>query len=447
VQLPPIPDVASIVKNPNLHLVALNKEVTAGHRAFGSLFQAIVDPGFTGSSEAAPNWFAISPYASREAGQAMQGAQDAKNVIHAAFASGATMMPFFPLRLAGAVLKAVWDATHADFDLKSYEDPVVAAISADRVLNLVKTAPGKGLEAKFMAVANTLGNCLESGNRAIFGDLGGSAETYLKWRAQQDSVTPDKVVQDFDPPHRQDAARILSQGRAVVSGSGPIPSDVDAWLPGLAPEALLPGGFALYELAGQSRDPQQRDRAIDLANMLLAWHEQHDVAQAAFTPPSTPPGEVNRRQLMAIATPTIGLPLREHGWTYDAYLDHQPHSPLAPPPTTTHNWADFRDRWPAILDSFDDAYQEPGAMWPMPNPDPAVPLRAAAPQPLRWASVARGAQRPRLATRGSSAASAAPLLANAHLEGSAPLVNKTVSNGNIPLTKLTKGIHPGHRRR
>jgi hypothetical protein len=35
---------------------------------------------------------------------------------------------------------------------------------------------------------------------------------------------------------------------------------------------------------------------------------------------------------------------------------------------TEYGWADFWDRWPPILDSFEGGYREPTALWVMPEP-------------------------------------------------------------------------------
>jgi len=134
-------------------------------------------------------------------------------------------------------------------------------------------------------------------------------------------------------------------------------------------------GFAMYENAYTINPQARRNDYLNNANMLVAWREQHDAVQPAFTPSGgVLSGEVDRVKLMKIMTPTVWLKFRgNNAWKFtNDYLTSA--SPVKGKAVGSYNWGLFFDRWAPILHSFTSAYRlGRGAMWPMPSPDPTKP--------------------------------------------------------------------------
>ncbi len=129
------------------------------------------------------------------------------------------------------------------------------------------------------------------------------------------------------------------------------------------------------------QDSVNRNKLVRFANNFMAYREQHDSVQPAFTPPSRPVGEISRSQLMFVMTPLTQLPLgRGSMWRFNEFARGQPHQDNKPytPKETEWNWALFRHRWPAILDAFQQGYRNPRALWDFPGvgslPAPVQPL-------------------------------------------------------------------------
>jgi hypothetical protein len=219
--------------------------------------------------------------------------------------------------------------------------------------------------------------------------VGGAAQSYLEWRAARGGdVTPDDVLRDFsvtdaknpvatNPAEARDMfdAAAIAAAEAAATGA-PADGRVAERFP--SPPAdlknAMTAGMALYELAGRTTDRAQKNAIIAQANILLAYREQHDSVQPAFTPGRVLPGEVDRTKLMEILTPSVRLPLKDgKSWEFAEFAPERlPARDLNPltPRTTEYNWGRFEDRWTPILDSFEAAYQDPAAIWPMPGADP-----------------------------------------------------------------------------
>src|SRR5689334_21132827 len=63
------------------------------------------------------------------------------------------------------------------------------------------------------------------------------------------------------------------------------PSDFASALPGVSPASMVVAAFALYEEARLSPSPARSDALIALANNFVAYCEQFETVQPAFTPP------------------------------------------------------------------------------------------------------------------------------------------------------------------
>lgn len=399
-----IPDVESILSSGRRH-EDLNLAITRSYSEMAPLFQSIIDP--SGTQGALPSWFAIAVYASRGAGQGMCMAHALQKALDksATTVGGLLRFAFAPVPGPAAAAAASALATQppsrldlaqtATIALQSLDahhhgrmhlrdnlqvfDPRVMAVTAKRLTQLLIDAPGANLHDKTAAVTRTLLNGLEFGNRAIFSDIGAAGAAFLKFRQQQGGqASPQQVLEQFscDGPPRPDEARLVFE-RAVAQATAhdPLPIDFAAEFPEIASDnrAMFPAAFALYEQAGRTADARVRDRLVMYANQLLLWREQHDVAVRAFDAPAAP-GEVSRHEVWRLTTPLVDLKTRAGVWRYVDYLSSQEDpgafEHLLTPAVAKKSWANFNDRWPAILNSFDAVYANASALWPMPNPNP-----------------------------------------------------------------------------
>ena len=399
-----VPDVDGILASGKRH-EDLNLAITTAYTGMAPLVQSIIDP--SGKNAGLPNWYAIAAYASRSAGQgmcvahAMQKSLDEsattvgallRFATHgvpgpaaAALTAAVAKQPTSPLQASQAASLAL-AATRGSHDgLMHFRDelqvlePGVMAVTSRRLANMLWKAPGCSLHDKTAAVTRTLLNGLEFGNRAIFADIGAAGAAFLKFRQQNGGqVTPQQVLEQFScdgSPRPDDAHLVFDRAVAQASGNEPLPTDFGAEFPQIAGDnrAMFPAAFALYEQAGRTADSRVRDRLVMYANVLLAWREQHDVAVSAFDAPA-PPDEVSRHEIWRLMTPLVDLKTRAGVWSYVDYLgahdDQGPFGHLLTPTVAKKSWADFNDRWPAILNSFDTAYANASALWPMPNPNP-----------------------------------------------------------------------------
>jgi len=244
-------------------------------------------------------------------------------------------------------------------------DPRVLAISAGRMVNII-TRPDTNL----LTFTRTLGNMLEDGNRRIFGDIGVACQHYLELRRDQPDARPEEVARHFSP----DALALTAyQDGLNFAQQGELPTDFGP-LYGLNTAPLLASGFALYQRATQEKDCELRDRLIQHAGNLLAYHEQAVVAVPAFLPGQILAGETDRGAVMEVLTPQVDVKTRDWTWSIHGCDLEDLDDFFCTPPSTERNWAFFADRWEPILDYFGRCAANPNSLWPMPNPDPAQPV-------------------------------------------------------------------------
>jgi hypothetical protein len=262
--------------------------------------------------------------------------------------------------------------------LSAMLDPRTLNICVDRLLALMRHAPGSDPLERLASVALTLRNMMEDGNRRIYADVGGAAQDYLCLRESwTGSVTPERVLKEFSPPNlsRPDLAKAAYNFALQHLQDAPLPTDFDQLFPELLDDAvpLVVAAFALYEQAGQTPDMATKKRYIAFANNFVIYREQHEAVQPAFSPVQILPGEVDRLQLLAMITPTIEVVLRLETWRFweyaEKYLPAREVNPLRSV-ATQYNWGVFEDRWLPVIDTFGPCYRNPRAMWPPPNPDP-----------------------------------------------------------------------------
>jgi hypothetical protein len=401
--------VGRIVGDPDLRYVDLNRAINGGYGQFGRLFQEILDPAFDGTSSAVPNWYAIAAYASRSAGRSLLALQAALEALQdldhppttcdllrrispdlgpvASVAAAWIDRTFHALedRLGAALL--VGAALLSGGSLADLLDPRLLIISVRRLAELVRAAPGQGLAERLQVVLHTQRNTLEEANRAIFADIGGAGEAYLRWRRRQGRVTPGKVLSHFPLGQPGQSREIYRWALAAARRPGPLPTDLEARFPPSRYDltSVLTAAFALYEKARGATSAERRNRLAELANILMAYREQYQVVQPTFSPPSPLPGEVDRSATMRLVTPFVSVPMRWGTWSYRDFVEKtgpDRDGNWLTPPCTERNWAVFEDRWEGIMDAFRQVERRARDMWPMPHPDPATDLpRPSAPTP------------------------------------------------------------------
>ncbi len=379
------------------HSLETNHRITQGYIHLADEVQALLDPDFRpgGSSRVLCNWFAFAPHASLEAGKGMLGASLAHAIIDAAQGEPAASVQHALDRggLSGSerlVAEKVADTLRwfglshdvaaslgtllSAANLDALADPRTLWISTYRFARLLHKAPGVTPLDKAESVVCTLEQLLLDGNVAIYGDIAGAAREYLDWRQRvgAETVTSARVVEGFalEGARSDEARRAWVYALEHVKDS-PQPTDFASALPNVSGQSLVVAAFALFEDARRVSSPTDRDALIAFANNYLAWREQHDAVQPAFTPSEPRAGEVPRLALMLAMTPTLRLQLGPNvAWElsdYTATQKDRDHNFLTSKPTE-YNWALFADRWPAIMNSFEVGYRHREELWKMPQP-------------------------------------------------------------------------------
>ncbi|MEZ4299353.1 MAG: hypothetical protein R3B70_30665 [Polyangiaceae bacterium] len=406
----PIPDVLAAAADMSLRFVDLNRRVNSDYGVLGAIFQAILDPDFdrTGTSQTWPSWFAFAAFASRAIGQAQLGAEvamkaateytdsgDAEGALakHVSPHLGALTRGWFAElesddhRALATFLVAFHSASRhreafSGVTLGGLVDPRTLVVGVQRLLDLLKSAPGTTTAERLGSVSVTLRNTMTDGNRRIYRDIGGSAQRYLTYRrARSAPPTPDEVLAEFTLPGsaRPEIARAAYDFALAHVTDSPRPIDFDKRFPELGDDSLplVVAGLALYELAGRTAELARRNPIISFANNDLIYREQHDAVQPAFTPGSTLPGEVDRLSLMQVITPGLEVALRLETWKLWEYADRNPAlrtAGLLTSRVSEYNWGVWSERWAPVIDTFGPCYRNPAAMWPPPSPDPDAPM-------------------------------------------------------------------------
>ncbi len=370
-----------------------NRRITTGYIQLAQAFQALLDPDFQpgGVSSVRPNWFGFAPHASHEAGKGMLNAAMARHLLEAARGQPSLSVAgaLDRLGLTGTVRLSVeqlslelvlrglpTDAATAlgalttGMNGQALADPRTLLTTASRVAALYWSAPAVQPLDKAEAVVRTLERTLHEGNVAIFADIGGAANAYLDWRQGTGAVTPERVLADFRlPGARPEETRLAYAYALAHRHDTPRPFAFDTLFPGMDGRSLVVAAFALYEEARLAPEPREREALIALANNYLAWREQHDAVQVAFTPATAHTDEVSRPEVMRAMTPMLVVHFGTLEWTLADYAyarADRDANPLTAPPTE-YGWATFWERWEPILDSFEGGYREPHALWVMPG--------------------------------------------------------------------------------
>ncbi|OJT25781.1 hypothetical protein BO221_07980 [Archangium sp. Cb G35] len=371
-----------------------NRRITEGYIQLANAFQALLDPEFQpgGTSGLRPNWFAFAPHASQAAGKGMLTTALARRILDAARGrpslsvlealervglTGTLRLTVEQLSLELVVRGLPTDVASAlgalttGMNGEALADPRTLTTTASRLAALYWGAPGWSPLDKAEAVVLTLERTLHGGNVAIFADIGGAANAYLAWRQSAGVVSPERVLSEFPlAGARPEEARLAYDYARTHAQDTPRPYAFDALFPGMEGRSLVVAAFALYERARLTEDPTEREALIAVANNYLAWREQHDAVQGAFTPAEAHADEVSRPEVMRMMTPMLVVQFGTVKWTLADYAyahEDRDGNPMTSQPTE-YSWGTFWERWPPILDSFEKGYGEPTALWVMPDP-------------------------------------------------------------------------------
>ena len=371
-----------------------NRRITEGYIQLARAFQALLDPDFhpEGTSGVRPNWFAFAPHASQAAGKGMLSAALARRILDVARGGPllSVVEAFERVGLRGTPrpgverlslelvarglptgAAATLGALTTGMNGEALADPRTLLTTASRFSALYWSAPGLLPLDKAAAVVRTLERTLHGGNVAIFADIGGAANAYLEWRQPAGEVRPERVLAEFAlAGARLEEARLAYDYARAHLYDTPRPHAFDALFPGMDGRSLVVAAFALYELARLTEGRTEREALIAVANNYLAWREQHDSVQGAFTPAEAYADEVSRPEVMRTMTPMLVVHFGTLKWTLADYAyahADRDGNPLTSQPAE-YGWATFWDRWPPILDSFEKGYGEPTALWVMPEP-------------------------------------------------------------------------------
>lgn len=396
-----------------------NIAFNAAYQSFGTAIQQTL------GADTLPNWFAVGAHASPQVGRSMlvvdrvvdglellkrhpnhyrrsdvfdamelEGAQ--RTIAHAvagavevagASKAGATALAILTTLLLTAKDSGSWQGVLAD--------PRIAVTTGLRLWELARVDEGvggvlgtawdalKGLfgrnedaqDSKVLGrvalLASSYRSLLADANTAIFRDIGGSAEAFLRLRAANGgALTNKQVIADLHLPQSsaRGAQRVYAWAKQQVNDPR-TPSDFRGLArPGQGND-LVRAAFALYGDAGSAADPQEKARLVALANNLIAWREQAEVVDPRLNGERR--GELDRAMLMHAVTPVVQLPIHDGAWTFFGYARRQPDrdgSPLTAQ-ATEYNWAKFQDRWAPILDGFAYAYAHQDDVWRFPDPD------------------------------------------------------------------------------
>lgn len=376
----------------------INRRITQGYIQLAHRFQALVDPHFKpgAPSQVLINWFGFAPHASQEAGKGMLGAHLARAILQAAEGKTAASVRHALERggVSGPELLVAekiadtlsWFGLSHDVaaslgtlvcaaNLDEFADPRTLWTTGRRFTRLLHDAPGPTSLERAGAVVRTLEQLLLDGNVAIYSDIGHAGREYLRWRectggaAVRSAHVFDSFSLEGAQLHEAQQAWVYAREHA---GRTPLPTDFNSpdALPTVGGRSLLVAAFALFEDSRQATSTEERNALIAFANNYMAWHEQYNAVQPAFTPPAPLEQEVARVDVMLAMTPLLRLPLGGVCWEFSAYTARQKErdSTLLTSKPTEYNWALFEDRWPGILDAFALGYQHPEALWAMPQP-------------------------------------------------------------------------------
>lgn len=369
---PAIPDVRGMLaRNPRFS--ELNLGINTAYVALADIFQNIYDP----ERRCAPSWYGFAPFASREAGRGIARAERLTELLEKGLEPPPN--PEIELHFQDADKRTLANFLLALLGPRGPQpdglgDLVHLTIGIGRLERLLDGQSGT-LAEKLARVARTARNMLEDGNRRIVSEIGVAGQDYLQFRRGR-RPTPEQVLDEF-AARPAEARKVYQAMQAIVEGDGPLVTDWGEERFQGDRASFLDACFAAYEAARLETDPGKKNRWLQQAGVLMAYREQFDTVSPAFGEQSADLDEIPRRALMQVMTPWVEVPTRDFLWTFESHaranLPPRDGNPFTPR-VTEYNWAEFGDRWHGILGFFDSVFQQPETLWPMPDPDPNVPL-------------------------------------------------------------------------
>ncbi len=407
----PIPNVRAIIaahRDP----IERNEAFNAAYQRIARGIQAVIGPGMG----VVPNWFAVGAYASPQVGRSMMAAHQTLHALEllrsrphptsrdqvfdelglrghsrqlAVAIAGSLELPAgAAAATAIASFISILLATDRATSTRGLADPRLAIAVAYRLHALLQ--PGGGLISQAFDVlravfdgrereqildnlerlCRTYESLLAEGNRAIFADIGGSATAFLRLNERRGPLEPETVLTSLRLPESSAAGsrRIYERALEHAFDRAP-PTDFSGMAAPGAGNDLVRAAFALYTLAGQTRDLDRKNAIVSFANNLVAWREQFETVQPAFTESRI--GELDRGRVLAALTPLVQVPFNDFTWKFSSFAKRQPFRDLNPLTARAggYDWSRFPDRWPAILDAFRVAYRHGDELWRFPNPN------------------------------------------------------------------------------
>jgi hypothetical protein len=243
-----------------------------------------------------------------------------------------------------------------------------AFASFKSLLGIDSTAKDQVLE-NMAKLCRTYVSLLADGNRAIFADIGGSAAAFLRFRERHGDASPDQVLSHLRLPESTAAgSRRIFEHALEHAFDRPPPTNFSGLAAPGCGNDLVRAAFALYTLAGQTRDLDRKNALVSHANNLIAWREQFETVQPAFT--NTQPHELDRGRVLSALTPLVQVPFTGFTWRFSSFAARQPGRDRnwLTAHASEYDWSKFRDRWPAILDAFALAYRRADDIFRFPNP-------------------------------------------------------------------------------
>lgn len=367
----------------------LNLGINTAYVTIADMFQDIYDP----ERKLSPSWYGFAPFASRQAGGSIKMTEK----LTARMEKYGQAPPHSPLweqqldqeypepserEMASHVLSMFGPAPSANGapQPEGIGDLTHLGIAAKRLGSIMRKESGS-FAARATRIVRTVRNMLEDGNRRIVSEIGVAGQDYLHFRKDREP-SPEEVLQEFTvegtPARPEQATQVYQAMEKIVKGGGPLQLE---WNEGYPPKTFdrsnfLVASFAAYEAARLEPDPKMKNRWIEQAGVVMAYREQHDTVQGAFEDTGSP-DEVSRVELMKMMTPWVEVPTYNFDWSFRDYAgkelppaDRNPFTPRA----AEYSWGDFPTRWGGILHFFEGVFQDPSSIWPMPSPDPSVPL-------------------------------------------------------------------------
>lgn len=375
-----VADYLTVARSLGYDHLEINARINADYVVFATKIQQLVDREFAVGhpTRLSPNWFAIGFHVSLAVGRMLAGVKVGLGMLHDPVkwreASPrdilvelglppriAWMHPVFStaLRIAhvppqiGSIL---FGALRLHYG--ALWNPATLIASVVRLSRLLEAAHGS-IEDRARSVLEVAFAVLGEGNQAIYADIAGGVETYLSWRAARPITTAQNVVDEFtigtsEPSYSRNLYE-LALARPDIASTSHVSADENTLLH--RGHDLLVASFALYERARVELDRERATTLVETANALLALREQRDLLQPDFDvdrPELTGGGD--GRQLFRAITPLLQVHFGSLTWNYSAFRF-----------AILGNWANFADRWPAIMAAFETLYASPRSAWEFPN--------------------------------------------------------------------------------